>query len=235
MASPWKLAFLVLFVAWWVLLRRSRRLSREAKHLSRQHRVLQYANTRLQSESHRLRQQAINDPLTGALNRQAFANSLRELIDHLGRYQRPVYLILLDLDRFKDINDRYGHLVGDSALKLITGIVHEHLDSADLFGRFGGDEFLIACADQDLQSIIALAEMIRAAVVNAGPRHSPPLPCLTLSIGVACADSHTGYSTDGLFERADAALYQAKNGGRNRVVVAKNSMPLPAGVAGRHL
>lgn len=235
--STWKIAFLLALGAWWIFLRRNRRLAQEAERLSRQHRALQFANSRLQSESDELRQQAINDPLTGALNRLAFASGLRELIEHLARYRRPVHLILLDLDRFKAINDHHGHLVGDSALKLVTGVVHEHLDSADLFGRFGGDEFLIACADQDRQSVRELADRIRRAVIAAAPAHQPPLTDLTLSIGVASADEHTGYSVDALFARADAALYEAKHQGRNRVVVAHEKTPTApvAAMTVRHL
>jgi len=235
--GTWKLAFLIALGAWWILLRRSRRLTLETQRLSRQQRALQFANNRLQNESDQLRRQAIHDPLTGALNRQAFAQGLRELIDHRARYRKPVYLIIFDLDHFKEINDRFGHLAGDSALRLVTGIAHEHLDSTDVFGRFGGDEFLIACADGDLESAKALAETIRSAVLDAATRHEPPLPGLTLSMGVAGADVQFGYSADDLFARADAALYQAKHHGRNCVVVADGSFPATPteGALARHL
>lgn len=230
-------ALLLVVGAWWLLWRRSRVLALETQRLARQHRALQSVNSRLQNESQQLRQRATNDPLTGVLNRQAFSAGLRELVDHLAHYGRPISLIVFDLDHFKTINDRLGHLAGDSALKLVVGIVHQHLVSADLFGRFGGDEFLIACADQTPASAVQLAETIRAAVEAAAPAHSPALPGLTLSMGMAKADADTGYSADALFARADAALYEAKRRGRNRVVVADDTlraMPDKA-AAGRHL
>lgn len=230
-------AFLLALGAAWLLWRRGDRLARESQRLARQQRVLQSANNRLQDESRQLRQQATNDPLTGVLNRQAFATGLRERIAHLSHYGRPLSLIVLDLDHFKSINDRLGHLAGDCALKLVAGTVHEHLVSDDLFGRFGGDEFLIACAERTPASATALADTIRTAVARAAPLHAPPLPGLTLSLGVATADATTGYSADALFARADAALYDAKNRGRNRVVFAHDALP-PAACpepGGRHL
>lgn len=233
----WALALLLVVGVWWLSWRRSRLLAQETRRLARQHRALQSANSRLQNESQQLRQRATNDPLTGVLNRQAFAAGLRELVEHLAHYDRPVSLIVFDLDHFKTINDRLGHLAGDSALKLVVGIVREHLVSADLFGRFGGDEFLIACADQTPASAALLAETIRAAVEAAAPVHSPALPGLTLSMGVAETDADTGYSADALFARADAALYEAKRRGRNRVVVADGTLAQApaAAAAARHL
>ncbi|WP_329741842.1 diguanylate cyclase [Dyella sp. A6] len=230
-------AFLLTLGGAWLLWRRNERLARESQRMARQQRALQSANTRLQDESRQLRQLATNDPLTGVLNRQAFATGLRERIAHLSHYDRPLSLIVLDLDHFKSINDRLGHLAGDSALKLVAGVVHEHLVSDDLFGRFGGDEFLIACAERTPESAVELADTIRAAVALAAPTHAPPLPGLTLSMGVATADATTGYSADALFARADAALYDAKSRGRNRVVQADDATPTFAGTApgSRHL
>ncbi|NKZ37568.1 MULTISPECIES: GGDEF domain-containing protein [Oleiagrimonas] len=219
------LALLVLAGTGWLLWRRSHRLARETDRLARQHRALQSIHKRLRNESEQLRQQATNDPLTGVLNRQAFASGLREMLEHLSHYDQSVHLIVLDLDHFKAINDRMGHLVGDQALTLVTGVAHEHLDSADLLGRFGGDEFLIACTDHDPASAAALAEAIRGAVETEAARHEPPLPELTLSMGLAHAGPDTGYSADALFARADAALYEAKRQGRNRVVTASDDPP----------
>jgi diguanylate cyclase (GGDEF)-like protein len=156
-------------------------------------------------------------------------------MDHLGRFGRPLNLIVFDLDHFKAINDTRGHLAGDAALKLVVGIVREHLVSADLFGRFGGDEFLIACADQSLESCTQLADRIRAAVEHKAPMHGPPLPGLTLSMGIAESNAEAGYVPDELFARADAALYDAKRLGRNRVVSRAASAEAIAAPGHRHL
>jgi diguanylate cyclase (GGDEF)-like protein len=180
---------------------------------------------------------ATNDPLTGVLNRQGFAGELRAALEHLARFRRPLNLMLVDMDNFKQINDRLGHLVGDQSLKLVVGVAREHLDSEHLFGRFGGDEFMIACADESLESTAALAEAIRAAVVKAAGAHEPSLVGLSLSIGIAQANADTGYRTETLFHRADTALYAAKHGGRNRVVLSDESLPPPPVLeaATRHL
>ena len=224
---------LMLF-GWWNARRRSHALSLETQHLSRQQIQLKSAHMQLQAQSERLREQSILDPLTGVLNRQAFASELREMSGHLAQYNRPLNLLVFDLDHFKTINDRQGHLAGDAALKLVVGIVREHLVSADLFGRFGGDEFLIACADQPIASCRALAEQIREAVETRAKTHTPPLPGLSLSMGLAQADVDSGYNAEALFARADAALYEAKRRGRNCVVVADASLPEPPPTTSTH-
>lgn len=224
-------------LAWWITLRRSRALAQQTAHLSRQQRVLESAHRHLKEKSQQLRQLSTQDPLTGTLNRLAFGSEMRERLDHLARYNQPLNLILFDLDHFKVINDQQGHTAGDRALLLVTGIVREHLVSDDLFGRFGGDEFMIACTGQALSTTTSLAESMRIAVAERAPRHDPPLPGLSLSIGVAQASVENGYDANALFERADAALYEAKQRGRNNVVVASMQLrPVPANAAiARHL
>jgi diguanylate cyclase (GGDEF)-like protein len=195
-------------------------LDEETHRLTREQRRLKSAHTSLQQKSLQLEKLSIHDPLTGTLNRSAFAAELRDRIDHLAQFHRPLNLIVFDLDHFKEINDHLGHLTGDIALKLVVGVVREHLVSDDVFGRFGGDEFLIACADQTLEATGQLAEIIRAAVQSRAQTQKPPIPQLTLSIGIAQANAETGYQPDELFSRADAALYEAKRRGRNNVVLA---------------
>jgi diguanylate cyclase (GGDEF)-like protein len=223
--------------AWWISLRRSRALAHEAAHLSRQRRVLESAHRNLKEKSQQLRQLSTQDPLTGVLNRLAFGSELRERLDHLARYNQPLNLIMFDLDHFKTINDKLGHSSGDRALTLVAGVVREHLVSDDLFGRFGGDEFMIACAGQSLDATAEIADAIRAAVFERALLSDPPLPGLSLSMGVAQANGENGYAAQNLFERADAALYRAKQNGRNNVVVADQSVePLPESAAVvRHL
>jgi diguanylate cyclase (GGDEF)-like protein len=225
------------FLGWRASARRSQQLEMEAQRLARDQRQLKSAHVQLKSQSEQLRQLATNDPLTGVLNRQGFAAELRTALDHLARFHRPLNLMLIDMDNFKQINDRLGHLAGDQALKLVVGVARQHLDSEHLFGRFGGDEFMIACADETLEGSAALAEAIRAGVVKAAPEHDPPLTGLSLSIGIAQANEEMGYRTETLFHRADTALYAAKHGGRNRVVLSDESLPPPPVLeaATRHL
>ena len=195
--------------------------------MARQQRILETQQRNLRTATEQLRQQATNDPLTGILNRRAFADELRGLLEHLARFDRPLDLIVFDLDHFKQINDQQGHLAGDQALKLVVGVVHQHLNSDDLFGRFGGDEFLIACADRKPGETAAIADAIRLAVIAAANKATPPLAGLTLSVGIARATREFGYHMEDLFAHADTALYAAKRDGRNRVMVASNDLPPP--------
>jgi diguanylate cyclase (GGDEF)-like protein len=230
-------ACVLLLVGWRAAAAKSRALGEEAERLARTQRQLQSQHVALKSQSEQLRQLATNDPLTGIFNRQAFSGELRRVLEHLQRFRRPLDLLLFDMDNFKQINDGQGHLVGDQAIRMVVGVVQEHLDSDDLFGRFGGDEFMIAIADQPLDKVHLLAEGIRLAVVRAAGAHLPSLAGLSLSIGIAQANEAQGYDAETLFQRADTALYAAKKSGRNRVVLADESLAPPPveATATRHL
>lgn len=217
----------LLLLAWWHSRRRAAALSDEAVALSRQQRQLRSAHHQLKQQSEALRQMAVQDALTGTMNRQSFAAALQDLLRHAEAQRKAVALFVFDLDHFKAINDRHGHLAGDSALKTLVGIVRENLDSADLFGRFGGDEFLIAHAAEDSAHSLALAERIRAAVVSRSTAAGPGRPPLTVSIGIAHATPNSGYGMEDLFHRADTALYAAKRAGRNRAMIEDATHPTP--------
>lgn len=216
-----------LLLAWWRTRQRAAALEQEAAQLQRRQQHAHSLNARLQAESDQLRKQAVQDTLTGALTRHAFASSLKDLLSHASHYGRPVALLVMDLDHFKSINDQFGHLSGDAALKLVVGIARENLGSGDLLGRFGGDEFLVAAIDHDVPLAAALGEAIRRSVAQrAGATHA--LAQLRVSIGIAHATPASGYDLEDLFQRADAALYSAKRSGRDRVALetAGDSAPL---------
>lgn len=224
---PWLvvIACIILFLGWWYSNKRTVHLANETERLSRNQRHLQSAHRHLKQHSEQLRELSIHDPLTGTLNRQAFAQDFRRSLDHLAKFSRTMNLIVFDLDHFKSINDKQGHLAGDNALKLVVGIVRQHLVSEDLFSRFGGDEFVIACADQPIQATYALAEKIRTSVEHEANATQPALTGLSLSMGISQANPDLGYDADSLFERADKALYAAKHRGRNQVIVCDDSLP----------
>jgi len=227
---PWWLALLclVLFAAWWQSNRRAMRLHGEAETLVRQQRFLKSAHQSLKTQTEQFKKMAVQDALTGTMNRQAFASELDGLLHHAVQYGKPVALFVFDLDHFKTINDHYGHLAGDAALKLVVGVVREKLQSEDLFGRFGGDEFLIGCFSLDRERSFQVGEKIRAAVVErAKAQTTPPMPELSISMGIAHATPASGYDMEGLFARADTALYAAKRAGRNKVVLEDESLPPP--------
>jgi diguanylate cyclase (GGDEF)-like protein len=177
------------------------------------------AHARLQDHSAQLAQQVSIDPLTGAMTRRAFTEELARLLETARLANAPVTLAVFDLDHFKQVNDQHGHLTGDAALKLLVGLVREQLDSEDLFGRFGGDEFLLA-SRTGLHPMQDLAERIRASVQARSQAEGSGLPPLSISLGIAEAAPGVGYDEEALFKRADEALYRAKAEGRNRVVAA---------------
>lgn len=163
-----------------------------------------------------LRRQATRDPLTDLLNRRAFEDAARNALALGRRGQRPLTLLLMDLDKFKSINDQHGHKTGDQVLGAFAGHLHAHARSADIICRFGGEEFVVLLPDTDRDQAQSMAERIRrswAEVLLDTP--NGPL-ATTVSIGLAqtCHDpAETLYS---LLEQADQALYRAKQNGRNR-------------------
>lgn len=172
------------------------------------------------SRTLRLRQAANRDPLTGALNRRAFARRAREEIDRARRHRRPLSLIMLDIDHFKELNDTRGHACGDAMLVAFAARVRSSLRSSDVFGRMGGEEFAVLAPETDLTQAAEFAERLRQdlrtmMVVFQGERVSR-----TVSAGVAQLDR--GQTTlDDLMLSADGALYEAKGAGRDRVCRAE--------------
>ena len=156
------------------------------------------------------------DPLTGALNRRAALAALNAAVMTLERDRGSVAVCFLDLDLFKRVNDRFGHHVGDDALKFLVAQVHHEMRGSDVLARLGGEEFLLVLPGAHLKDGVAVAERIRARVAAMGVTISGHPVELTVSIGVA-ASTHKMKLADEIIDAADQALYQAKNRGRNRV------------------
>jgi diguanylate cyclase (GGDEF)-like protein/PAS domain S-box-containing protein len=155
---------------------------------------------------------ATTDKLTGALNRHKFDELINYQYKQLDRYRHPVSLILFDIDRFKEINDSYGHHTGDQVLVEIAKIVKSNIRECDSLVRWGGDEFLILAPNIHQPQAVLLAEKIRAIVTGCV---LSPMDRLTISIGVS--ELCPGESPEEPVRRADQALYQAKQNGRNQV------------------
>lgn len=155
------------------------------------------------------------DPLTSLLNRRGMNERLQQEFDRFQRERSPFGLIWLDLDHFKEINDHYGHEVGDRALQAVADEIHATLRSYDSAARWGGDEFLILIQGADVQLLMQLSERLLARVSGLQlelPAGAAPLQ-LTLSAGTRLAQ--IGDDLQETLRRADAALYRAKEAGRN--------------------
>ena len=162
------------------------------------------------------RQQALIDSLTGLPNRAGLQKRMNEEYERWQRYGGQLLLVVLDVDHFKSINDRFGHLAGDKVLRLISLQVSRRLRKTDYIGRFGGEEFVVLMPGTTLdQGAIALEEL--RSGIEGSPFHfkNERVP-VTISIGYT--QFCTGDTLDNVFERADQAMYQAKEQGRNRVV-----------------
>jgi diguanylate cyclase (GGDEF)-like protein len=159
---------------------------------------------------------AILDPLTGMLNRHALNSRVPEIEEQSRLTGRPVGVIVADLDHFKSVNDNHGHTKGDAVLRDVAYVLRRELRAYDLAYRMGGEEFAVLLPGATVMETQTMAERLRAAVA------AEPIQGLDIhiSVGAACTDPGAEFTWKELFECADAALYEAKRGGRNRVVVA---------------
>jgi diguanylate cyclase len=176
--------------------------------------MLRQARRRIELEEARARadEQAMEDPLTGLGNRRAFDRRMAEL--DLSRPVGPLVLLLVDLDRFKNINDLYSHSVGDVVLRDIAALLRAHCRPADLPVRFGGDEFAVF-VQADLPAAASIGERVRRAVTARDWNDVAVGLRVTVSIGAAVW--HTGMTSRQLFDAADRRLYAAKQNGRDRL------------------
>ena len=181
---------------------------------------LTLANIRLRAT---LREQSLRDPLTGLFNRRYLGESLERELRRGAREEYPLSLMILDLDHFKDLNDAFGHVAGDTVLREVGRILAELVRGDDIACRYGGEEFVVvlpkASLDDAHRRADALRDRVKHAQLDQPARLHPPV---TVSIGVAAYPIH-GASVDELILAADSALYRAKAEGRDRVVVAGDS------------
>jgi two-component system, cell cycle response regulator len=179
-------------------------------------------NVRLHEEAQRL---SLTDGLTGTWNRRYFQMQFRQVLATATRFERPFSVLMLDLDRFKELNDTHGHQRGDAILVEFSQRVKQTLREVDTFARYGGEEFIVLLSETDAEGARTTAEKIREAIRSQpfGAIGDDPVP-VTVSIGVAAYPRH-GNSFHELVETADRALYRAKEGGRDRVEVGSDPAP----------
>jgi diguanylate cyclase (GGDEF)-like protein len=171
----------------------------------------------LHAANEQLQKLAVTDPLTGIANRRALFDTLRHEMERHRRHGHPLAVILFDIDRFKDVNDTYGHAIGDAALKHVAHISQQMIRSTDALARYGGEEFVLIAVETNRTQALQLAERVRDALRNS---HVPVDHLglrVTASFGVAMLRADDT-DPEQLLRRADAALYAAKSAGRDRVV-----------------
>lgn len=168
-----------------------------------------------------LRQMSETDELTGVYNRRRLLEELEIKFREFRRYAEPTALLMFDIDRFKRVNDRYGHVAGDRALRAIARLCVTHLREVDLLARFGGEKFVVLLPHTDLEQARETAERLRQAVAETTIEHEGDHIRCTISVGVStlCKSDHMYES---VIKRIDGALYEAKRGGRNCVMVAED-------------
>ena len=158
---------------------------------------------------------AETDPLTGVFNRLAFIKKINKEIKRAKRYGRTLSLLMFDLDDFKTINDNFGHQMGDAVLKQVTQKVSGMLRESDMLCRYGGEEFIIALPETDMDSALILGKRILEKISKSVFNHNDTNASVTVSIGIATQIA--GDSLDDIIKRADDKLYEAKSAGKNQV------------------
>jgi len=173
-------------------------------------------NSLLDVRSKQLEDKSKTDSLTGAFNRQGIEEAIRVGLWEWRSQKKPLSLVLIDIDHFKNINDTYGHATGDHVLSALSNIVKQHIRTNDLFARWGGEEFVLLCRDTRIEQANLIAEKIRELIEHFEFKDNLQV---TASFGVATLNANE--TLEQLFNHADKALYEAKHQGRNRVVVAE--------------
>ncbi len=172
---------------------------------------------KLRSETRALVKAANLDPLTGAFNRRGLDREFERLLSEAERSQGLLSVLMLDLDDFKAVNDRFGHVVGDRVLTTATEAIDSLLRENAILGRPGGEEFCVLVPDADIGGATVLAERIREKMANLGVKSDGAVVPVTVSIGIAELGSD-GTDPEALIAAADRRLYRAKRCGRNRTV-----------------
>ena len=174
-----------------------------------------------QKQIERLRELAIHDGLTGLINYQKFHELLETELSRAKRYKTPMSLVFADIDHFKQVNDTFGHLAGDHALKIVSKFLQDIVRTSDTVARYGGEEFSIILPETPLDGAVVATERIRKKVSKYQIDYEDKKFSITLSFGIVCFTPDQNISKNDLINSADKVLYKAKRSGRNRLCVCK--------------
>lgn len=195
------------------------RVTRDMSERERIERALRDANAELEKSRVALAELAIRDELTGLFNRRELMRALKDELARYGRTGQPLSLVLLDVDHFKNVNDRYGHPAGDDVLRRVAKLVENNIRTLDRAARYGGEEIAVLLPHTPAKGAEVVAERIRVGLEAMTVRWGGQELRVTASFGIASVPEHADNEAD-LVAAADAALYAAKAAGRNRVVRA---------------
>ncbi len=173
----------------------------------------------------RLEYESSHDVLTDIFNKRSFEKIIEYMVEHARRYNRPLSLIIFDIDHFKSINDTYGHKVGDKVLSKLANIIKNSIRKCDYFFRIGGEEFAIICGETDAKGAFWVAEKIRKIVEKSDFEE---VDKVTISLGIA--ELEKDMSIDHFYRNADTAMYFAKKNGRNRTEIYKKDIVCSFGI-----
>ncbi|MDP8257777.1 MAG: diguanylate cyclase [Candidatus Alcyoniella australis] len=174
-------------------------------------------NLKLEAANKKLQHLSITDGLTGFYNHRHMQTLLEAEIGRAKRYDLKMSLLMLDLDKFKDINDNYGHLFGDAVLKRVADIIRSNIRETDLPSRYGGDEFLMILPHTGLKRAQQMAQRIHADIRGYSFVSSKGSANVTVSVGISGYPNPEVWTKDDLIRMADSAMYEAKNSGRDRI------------------
>jgi diguanylate cyclase (GGDEF)-like protein len=199
------------------------KVAERTRELAEAYTVLEQGKRELEAANTQLRQLAMTDPLTNVFNRRYLFDMGAKLFGMARRYQWSMTVLLIDIDHFKSINDTYGHAAGDEVLIQTARAVKNRLRETDVFGRIGGEEFVVIAPSTDLEAAKILAQDLMVRLAQGNVAWDGKNISLTVSIGIAICHPEDP-SIENVIERADVAMYRAKGGGRNQFVV-NDSMP----------
>ena len=184
--------------------------------LTNKTRQLTKKNKELQKAREKIEKLSKTDKLTGLPNRRHFINYLEKIFSQAQRYSQPLSLVMIDLDKFKNINDTYGHDVGDDVLSTLGNLLNKETREEDLAARIGGEEFIIVLTQTHINEAQNYAQRIRKKITQLDIESMPIK--ITASLGVATMKNDSNYES--ILKRADQALYKAKESGRNKVCIS---------------
>jgi two-component system, cell cycle response regulator len=181
-------------------------------------------NFQLEQSLRRVEEMAATDPLTGLYNRRHFGKVLDQLYSEAHRYDQDLSCVMIDLDGYKQINDQYGHQVGDQILVVAGRLITSNLRKMDVAARYGGDEFVLLLPHAAAEEASGVAARIREEYRSSSATVLRRDPGANMSIGISSLKTDAPPSGEQLVARADAALYRAKDAGRNRIVVSEAAL-----------